>query len=44
VLNELRQRVRIIYGFFNNHFAGHAPASVEEFHRQLESRRALVDG
>jgi uncharacterized protein YecE (DUF72 family) len=43
VLNDLRRRVRILYGFFNNHFAGHAPASVEEFRRQWSARLDLVD-
>jgi uncharacterized protein YecE (DUF72 family) len=43
VLNEVRHRVRIIYGFFNNHFAGHAPASVEELRKQLAARWASAD-
>lgn len=31
VLRELRRRQIAIYGYFNNHFAGHAPSSVELF-------------
>jgi uncharacterized protein YecE (DUF72 family) len=35
VRNWLRKG-RVIYGFFNNHYAGHAPASLELFRRLLE--------
>ncbi len=36
VLREMAGRVRRIYGFYNNHYAGHSPASVNQM-------RALLD-
>ena len=30
VLPGLASRVRVVHGFVNNHFAGHAPASLRE--------------
>ena len=30
------QKSRVVYGFFNNHYAGHAPASLEMFQQMLE--------
>jgi uncharacterized protein YecE (DUF72 family) len=32
---SLAQRVRVAYGFFNNHFSGHSPASARELQRLL---------
>jgi uncharacterized protein YecE (DUF72 family) len=34
----LGQRVRAVYGYVNNHFAGHSPASVRELQRLLGQR------
>jgi uncharacterized protein YecE (DUF72 family) len=34
----LAQRVRAVYGYVNNHFAGHSPASVRELQRLLGQR------
>jgi uncharacterized protein YecE (DUF72 family) len=34
----LAQRVRAVYGYVNNHFAGHSPASVREFQLLLGQR------
>ncbi len=36
VLRELADQVREIYGFFNNHFEGHSPASARRLLEQLE--------
>jgi uncharacterized protein YecE (DUF72 family) len=36
VVSELRAAQIKVFGYFNNHFAGHAPASVELFRRVLE--------
>ncbi len=30
------QKARTVYGFFNNHYAGHAPASLDLFRQMLE--------
>ena len=35
VLPALVTRVRTVYGYFNNHFAGHSPASARQFQRRL---------
>jgi uncharacterized protein YecE (DUF72 family) len=35
VLPELARRVEVAYGYVNNHFAGHAPASARELQRRL---------
>lgn len=32
---NLRKRVQVIFGYFNNHFQGHSPASSNEFKRAL---------
>lgn len=31
----LRQRVETVYGYFNNHFQGHSPASANQFKRMI---------
>ncbi len=41
VLPTLTAKVRVAYGFVNNHFAGHSPASVRELQRLLG--QAVVD-
>jgi uncharacterized protein YecE (DUF72 family) len=38
VMLGLRSDSRYVFGYFNNHFAGHAPASVEQFRRRMEER------
>ena len=38
VIEQLMFETKTIYGFFNNHFAGHAPASVEQLKRRLAAR------
>lgn len=35
VLPALVTRVRTVYGYFNNHFAGHSPASARQLQRRL---------
>lgn len=35
VISQLAHRGRTIYGYVNNHFAGHSPASVRELQRML---------
>lgn len=35
VLPSLAARVQVVYGYFNNHFAGHSPASARELQRRL---------
>jgi uncharacterized protein YecE (DUF72 family) len=35
VLPGLARRVATIYGYFNNHFAGHSPASARELQQML---------
>jgi len=35
VLPMLAARVKTVYGYVNNHFAGHSPATVRELQRQL---------
>jgi uncharacterized protein YecE (DUF72 family) len=37
VICELIPRVHTVFGYFNNHFAGHAPASVDLFRERIES-------
>jgi uncharacterized protein YecE (DUF72 family) len=34
-LRELSSRVTRVYGYFNNHYAGHSPASVRQLQRRL---------
>jgi uncharacterized protein YecE (DUF72 family) len=31
----LQQKVKTVYGYFNNHFQGHSPASANQFKRLL---------
>ena len=31
----LGERVRTIFGYFNNHFQGHSPASARDFQRRV---------
>jgi uncharacterized protein YecE (DUF72 family) len=35
VLPALAARVETVYGYVNNHFAGHSPASVRELQQRL---------
>jgi len=35
VLWSIAQRVKTVYGYVNNHFAGHSPASARELQRLL---------
>lgn len=35
ILPSLSQRVRTVYGYVNNHFAGHSPATVRELQHRL---------
>jgi len=35
VIAQLAHRGRTVYGYVNNHFAGHSPASVRELQRML---------
>lgn len=35
ILPDLQARVRTVYGYVNNHFAGHSPASLRELQRRL---------
>lgn len=37
VVRDLRRQQVAVYGCFDNHFAGHAPASVELFRELYES-------
>ena len=39
----LSQRSRAIYGYVNNHFAGHSPASVRDLQRMLGQRPVMPD-
>jgi len=44
VVGHLLSRNRTVFGYFNNHYAGHAPASIELFEhiwREMESRRGI---
>jgi uncharacterized protein YecE (DUF72 family) len=38
VTNAVRERVPV-YTYVNNHFAGHAPQTVWEFLKRIETRR-----
>ncbi len=38
-VRTLLGRNRVVFGFFNNHYAGHAPASLEMFLRLMNSER-----
>jgi uncharacterized protein YecE (DUF72 family) len=35
VMPTLAGRVKTVYGYVNNHFSGHAPATVRDLQRQL---------
>ena len=37
------QRSRAVYGYVNNHFAGHSPASVRDLQRMLGQRPVMPD-
>ena len=43
VLDALQQRVKTVYGYVNNHFAGHSPSSVRELQRLLGQRPVEPD-
>ena len=38
-VRTLLGRSRVVFGFFNNHYAGHAPASLEMFLRLMDSEK-----
>jgi len=39
----LGRRVKTVYGYVNNHFAGHSPASARELQRLLRQRPVEPD-
>jgi uncharacterized protein YecE (DUF72 family) len=43
VIAALAKRVRTVYGFVNNHFAGHSPASARDLQRLLRQRPVEPD-
>ena len=43
VIKALARRVRTVYGYVNNHFAGHSPASARELQRLLGQRPIQPD-
>ena len=43
VIKALARRVRTVYGYVNNHFAGHSPASARELQRLLGQRPVQPD-
>jgi len=43
VIAALARRVRTVYGYVNNHFAGHSPASARELQRLLRQRPVEPD-
>jgi uncharacterized protein YecE (DUF72 family) len=43
VIAALAKRVRTVYGYINNHFAGHSPASARELQRLLHQRPVEPD-
>lgn len=43
VIKALARRVRTVYGYVNNHFAGHSPASARELQRLLHQRPVEPD-
>jgi uncharacterized protein YecE (DUF72 family) len=43
VIKGLARRVRTVYGYVNNHFAGHSPASARELQRLLHQRPVEPD-
>jgi uncharacterized protein YecE (DUF72 family) len=34
-VRTIAERVKVVFGYFNNRFQGHAPASVRELQQQL---------
>jgi uncharacterized protein YecE (DUF72 family) len=42
-LTSLAQRVGGVYGYVNNHFAGHSPSSVRDLQRMLGQRPVMPD-
>jgi len=43
VLQALAERRTLVYGYVNNHFAGHSPASVRELQLLLGQRPVMPD-
>jgi uncharacterized protein YecE (DUF72 family) len=43
VIGLLAKRVRTVYGYINNHFAGHSPGSARELQRLLRQRTVEPD-
>jgi uncharacterized protein YecE (DUF72 family) len=43
IIVALAKRVRTVYGFVNNHYAGHSPASARELQRLLRQRPVEPD-
>ena len=43
VLLALAERTTIVYGYVNNHFAGHSPASVRELQRMVGQKPVMPD-
>ena len=43
VISALARRVRTVYGYVNNHFAGHSPASARDLQRLLHQRPVEPD-
>jgi uncharacterized protein YecE (DUF72 family) len=43
VLLALANRTSVVYGYINNHFAGHSPASVRELQRLVGQRPVMPD-
>lgn len=43
VIDALAKRVRTVYGYVNNHFAGHSPASARDLQRMLRQRPVEPD-
>ena len=43
VLQALASRTSVVYGYVNNHFAGHSPASVRELQLLLGQKPVMPD-
>jgi uncharacterized protein YecE (DUF72 family) len=43
IISALGRRVRTVYGYVNNHFAGHSPASARDLQRLLHQRPVEPD-
>jgi uncharacterized protein YecE (DUF72 family) len=43
VITQLARRVKTVYGYVNNHFAGHSPSSARELQRLLHQRPVEPD-